>query len=438
MIPGFPNTRYQGLFHPMQSSPRFYYGYWLIMAAFVAQFVSVGVQNYVIGPFMIPMTEELGWTRAEYTIPRTIGQMMMAFTGFLIGSHVDRFGARRFMLAGVVLLSIALYLTGFVSRLWHWIVLNGFILTTGAALIGNLVVNVTLSKWFVEWRGRAIAFAAMGVSFAGVLLTPVVTAMIDLSGWRNAWQFLAIGALVCVIPVALMMRRTPEDHGWFPDGRSATDADSGKTSKATLDFVNSMTRGKALRTSSFYLLVLAFGLFGITIQVMLLQTVPLMTDAGYSRTTAAMMITVASVPALLSKPVWGWLIDGLQPKPLAAVSAFLTGSSLVIIILALKIGATPWIYTGFAVLGFGWGGMIPLQEVIWASFFGRRYIGSVRSAALPFSLILTAGAPVATSLYYDMIGNYDGAILIVAVSNMVSAGMIMLIPAPAQIHSSSA
>lgn len=72
-----------------------YYGYWLIVAAFIAQFVSVGAQSYVIGPFMIPMTTELGWTRAEFTLPRTIGQVVMAFTGFFIGSLVDRKGCAR-------------------------------------------------------------------------------------------------------------------------------------------------------------------------------------------------------------------------------------------------------------------------------------------------------------------------------------------------------
>ena len=414
----------------MKPDNQIYYGYWLIAAAFVAQFVSVGVQNYVIGPFMIPMTEELGWTRAEYTIPRTLGQVMMAFTGFVVGGYVDRHGAKRFMLAGVFILAIALYLLGLIEYLWQWIILNGLVLTVGAALIGNLVVNVTLAKWFVDFRGRAIAFAAMGVSFAGVILTPAVTFIIDSEGWRVAWQLLAFGALICVIPVSLCMRRAPEDYGLLPDGMTEEDVQAGKATKAMQDFTNSMTRREALHTTSFYLLVLAFGLFGITIAVMLLQTVPFMTDAGYSRTTAAMMITVASIPALLSKPIWGWLIDDLQPIPLAATSAALTAASLFIIVFTVQAGATFWVFAGFAILGLGWGGMIPLQEVIWASFFGRRYLGSVRSAALPFSLLLTAGVPLATSYYYDVVGNYDGAIITVAIANLISAAIILAIPRP--------
>jgi OFA family oxalate/formate antiporter-like MFS transporter len=74
--------------------------------------------------------------------------------------------------------------------------------------------------------------------------------------------------------------------------------------------------------------------------------------------------------------------------------------------------------------------MIPLQEVIWASFFGRRYLGAVRSAALPLTLLITASSPLATSYYYDVVGNYDGAILTVGVLNLISAGLIMLLKKP--------
>ncbi|MDG1000055.1 MAG: MFS transporter [Pseudomonadales bacterium] len=409
-----------------------YYGYWLIVAAFIAQFVSVGAQSYVIGPFMIPMTTELGWTRAEFTLPRTIGQVVMAFTGFFIGSLVDRKGARGFMLGGVVILAAALFLLSKISTLWQWILLNGIVLTIGASLIGNLVVNVTLAKWFVDFRGRAIAFAAMGVSFAGVLLTPLATWAIDLYGWRTGWQLLSIGAFIFVVPTALAMRRSPEDYNLNLDGKSDHQVSQGFAQKAEDDFNNSMTRAQALRSLTFYWLVIAFGMFGITIQVMLIQTVPFMTDAGYDRTTAALMITIASVPALVSKPIWGWLIDGLQPKPLASISAAITGGSLFVIVYGAHVASLPILITGFAVLGFGWGGMIPLQEVIWASYFGRRYLGGVRSAAMPFSIMLTAGAPLATSYYYDVFGNYNGAILIVAVANMLSAVLILFLKKPNQ------
>jgi MFS family permease len=414
----------------MSSEPpnRLYYGYWLIVATFIAQFVAIGMQNYVVGPFMTPMAEELGWTRAEFTLPRTLAQFVMAATSFFIGARVDRFGARPFMIVGALLICIAALLISRVETLWQWVVINGVVLSIGSAMLGNLVVNVTLTKWFVELRGLAVALAAMGVSFAGVVLTPAVTLVIDAYGWRPAWQVLAATTLVLTLPVAAIMRRTPEDHGLHPDGKSAAQVAAGQAYQAAEDYRNSLNRRQALRTATFYVLVVAFGLFTINIGVMLLQTVPFMTDAGYSRAVGALMITVASVPAFVSKPVWGYLIDRLEGRPLAALSATLSGVSIMVIVAAVA-GRVDWaVYLGFFLLGCGWGGMIPLQEVIWAAFFGRRYLGSVRGAGLPFALMLSAGGPLAVSYYFDVVGDYYGALLIVATMSLCSAVMLWFVP----------
>ena len=430
-----------------------YFGYWLIAASFAVQFVSVGVTNYAAGPFLTPMTEDLGWTRAEFTIPRSLGGLVMALAGFFIGTWVDRFGGRRFMVGGVLLATASLWRLGDTETLAEWVVLNGVLLSVGAALFGNLVVNVTLAKWFVALRGRAVALAAMGVSFAGIGVTPLLTWAIDAWGWRSAWQGLAVATALLALPFAVVMRRTPEDYGLHPDGRTGAEVAAGHAELARMDYAASLTRRQALRRGSFYLLILAFGLFVINIGVMLLQTVPYLTDAGYSRNVAASMIVVASVPAMLTKPVWGWLIDRLaaiseqarqrgategtgRPPPrlgtktLAAIGSALTGIAMLVIVGSVAAGWLAGAYAGFFLLGTGWGGMIPLQEVIWASFFGRRYLGSVRSAALPFSLAFGAGAPLAVSYYYDVVGNYDGALLGVAGANLVAAAMILLIRPP--------
>src|SRR5690606_37846882 len=232
---------------------------------------------------MVPMIEELGWTRSEYTLSRSLGQFVMGFAGFFIGAWVDRFGARPLMVVGTLLLALVLAAHSQVQTLTGWLILNGALLTVGCALVGNLVVNVTMAKWFVEKRGQAVAWAAMGVSFAGVLLMPAATFLVDILGWRTAWLVLGGATLVCLLPAALVMRRAPEDHGWYPDGRSAEQVAQGLAVKAELDYAQSLTRAQALRSPSFYLLVLAFGLFTINIVVMLLHTVPYLSDHGFSR-----------------------------------------------------------------------------------------------------------------------------------------------------------
>lgn len=408
-----------------------YYGYWLIAAAFVAQFVAVGVTNYAAGPFMLPMIEELGWSRSEYTIPRSLGLFVTAMLGFVIGTLVDRHGGRRFMVGGTFVCAVSLWMLGSIETLTAWIVLNGVLLTAGATMLGNLVVNVTLAKWFVERRGFAIAIAAMGVSSAGIVITPLITWVIEVWDWRFAWRALAVFSVFVGLPVSLMIRRMPEDHGLHPDGYTDAQVAAGRAAKASADFENSMTRREALRTSTFYMLIFAFGLFVINIMAVLLHGMPFVVDSGFTPEFAALMILITSVPAMLAKPIWGYFLDRLHAKPLGALGSAVTGLSLIIIVYAVSHHILWLIYAGFFLLGVGWGGMIPIQEVIWAGFFGRRYLGAVRSAAMPVSLLFGAGAPMAVAYYHDVFGSYVGGLYGIAAANLIAAVLILAIKPPA-------
>jgi len=221
-----------------------------------------------------------------------------------------------------------------------------------------------------------------------------------------------------------MMRRKPEDYGLRPDGLSEIDYQSARGEQARAEAASAFTRNQALRTFSFYALVVAFGFFSINIVVLLLHTVPYLTDNGFSRNQAALAMVIASIPAMLSKPLWGILIDRMPIKPLAAVSASVTGIALFLIIAAVQADAIFWVYAAFVALGLGWGGMIPMQEVIWASFFGRTHLGAIRGAGLPIALTLSALAPWLVGTYYDEVGNYIVALQIVAGLNVFSGILI--------------
>jgi MFS family permease len=133
---------------------------------------------------------------------------------------------------------------------------------------------------------------------------------------------------------------------------------------------------------------------------------------------------------MLSKPVWGYLIDRSDARRLASVSALVTAAAMLAITLSVRANIHPLVYASFFLLGCGWGGLIPLQEVVWATFFGRRYLGAVRSAGLPFALILGAGGPLLVSIYFDAVGNYDGAFYAVAALNVLSAILLLFLPPP--------
>ena len=419
--------------------PRIFYGWWIVLGALIAQFVALGTQAPVAGAFLVPMTEELGWARGEFALATSVGTFVSAIIGFFIGGYVDRYGARPLMVIGATFIGGTLMAISRVEELWQFVLLRGVVFTIGFVLIGNLVVNVTLSKWFVRRRGWAISLASIGVSLGTVVITPVMVRVVDEIGWRDAWLVMGVAAWALIYPVALLMRRQPEDHGLLPDGAQSDQAqDADLIEEARLDFNNSFTRGEAVRTSSMWILVIAFGFGMVGLISMLFHAIPFMTDNGFSRSEAGLLFSLLGVAALLSKFMWGWWMQRSFPRGFAALSFIISAGGVLLMLPAAATQSLPLMASALFILGWGIGGMIPLQEFIWASFFGRRHLGAVRSAALPASLVFAAGGPIFAGVWNDRAGNYDGAMLVFVGLWVIAAVLVMFARAPKHQGSSRA
>src|SRR5690606_15498312 len=103
--------------------------------------------------------------------------------GFVVGGLIDRRGPRPLMLIGGVISGACLIGTSAVHELWQFYLVRGLGQTVGMALVGNLVVNVTIVRWFVVRRGMAVAVASLGISLGGVLVAPLMAWGIESVGW---------------------------------------------------------------------------------------------------------------------------------------------------------------------------------------------------------------------------------------------------------------
>ena len=385
----------------------FYYGWVIVGAALATQFIAVGAQTGVIGAFTKPMTEGLDWSRSELFLAETIAHLVMAAVGIRVGPYVDRLGTRPVILAGIVLLVPALLLISQVTELWQWLVLRGFVMAGGAAMVGMFVASVAVSKWFVTLRGRALGFASMGVSLAGVVWPLLATAAIDGLGWRAAWALVAGVALLTLVPAALVMRRQPEDFGLEPDGGARPTA--AQRAAAAIDYDESLDRRAALRTPAFYLIVITFGLCIVGVFAILTQGIPFLTDHGFSRGEAAALSSTMSLLAMVTKPPWGAAADRWNPKALAGIGFIIAGLGTALLVPAAQAGSLPLVAAAMVIIGLGWGGNIPIHEVIWASTFGRRHLAAVRGLGFPVTASIAAATPLGLASYFDAVGDYAGA-----------------------------
>lgn len=408
-----------------------YFGWYIVAIALVAQFISVGTQMFAAGVFLKPMTSDLGWSRESFSAVQTIAAGLGGVVAIFIGGILDRRGPRLLMLIGGALAGGMIIATAFVQEFWQFALLRGVGQTLGIALCSNLVVNVTVARWFVLRRGTAISIASLGISLGGVLLVPVVGWWMTEFGWRSSWVMLGITFWVLMLPAALLMRRAPEDMGLLPDGaRDAASADPGPDAGKPRPIERQWTRQEAVRTPALWLIICGYGFATIGLGAFLLHVIPFLTDSGFSAGKAALFLSVFAWSSMLSKFIWGPLMDRLHPRLLSVIGFALAGIALAGLVPAATAESTVLTLAVLILYGFGMGGTAPLQETVWASYFGRMHLGSVRAVGMPFSIAFGALGPLIGGVLYGQTGDYAAAFTLFSASLWIGAILVLFARPP--------
>jgi len=189
---------------------RVYYGWAIVIATFVVSFGQVPVFGPVLGVFILPIQEELGWSRATISLAFTIGSMTGSVTTFIIGSLLDRYGARIIMVSTGIVITGAMLGLAVMDQPWQFWTFFG--MGRGAALAGIQVgTSVAIANWFIRKRGRALAIKGLGLRIGQATFPLIIFAIMAVSDWRHAYLWLAGLTFVCiVVPSALYIRRRPK------------------------------------------------------------------------------------------------------------------------------------------------------------------------------------------------------------------------------------
>lgn len=406
-----------------------FYGWYIVAVGVVTSMMSSGIQAYGLGTFVAPMTEELGWSRTDISLGQTLSTGVGGVIGLFVGGIIDRRGGRMLMIVGAVIGGAGFIGLGLVQTLWQYYFVKAVILTIGLAAMGPMVINVAVSNWFVRRRGRAIAISAMGISVGAFLVPSLAAWLIDSFGWRAAWMVFGVSVWIVIIPVvALVMRRRPEDYGLEPDGgwqgsRVTSNLDR---RRAEVDGMNWTRRG-AMRTPTLWLLILTFGLASMGVGALMLHLIPYLTDRGYTRGQAAFAFSTIGLAGLISKPFWGLIVERIATRYVASAEFVLLGVGIMLVMVAPSLATMA---AAIFIYGIGVGGTLTVQETVWADYYGRMTLGTVRSVGRPFTIVFSAGGPVFAGVAYDLGGSYQLAFVVFIVAYLIAAALILVTPEP--------
>ncbi len=200
-----------------ETRPKIFYGWYIVMIAFIANFMSVGTGFYLMNAFMEPLCEAHGWTRTDISLAPGYGVFFGLLAQMVYGTIVNRVGVRILMLLGSMVSGLAFFMlirSNTLGQFYFYFI----VLFVGNAAYGGIVANTAVNNWFIAKRGRAMGLATAGVSFSGAVLPLVAMVMILRLGIAQASLYIAL-LVVLVGPVAwLVVKDWPEDQGLRPDG----------------------------------------------------------------------------------------------------------------------------------------------------------------------------------------------------------------------------
>jgi len=234
-------------------SKRIFYGWWIVVAAFVNLFFIVGIIFYGFPLFYPSFVESLGFTRAQVTQGFFLGFLLAGLPlGFLAGALIDRIGARFVILCGVGLVGCSLLLMGSMKKFWQYELLC-IMEVMGYVLAGPIANQVLIARWFRERRGQAMGFAYLGLGLGGASSPLLINFLTRSIGWRHALEL--VGALVAavLVPVGIWVTRSsPEEMGLQSD--RVMDSGFAKEKSQAAD-ASSAGVAQAVRSANFWLIL---------------------------------------------------------------------------------------------------------------------------------------------------------------------------------------
>ena len=243
-----------------------YYGWIIVVVGFLAHIASAFSISSTLSVFLKPLSADLGISRGAFSLIRSGEILIGAAAAPVVGTLMDRWGGRWLMAAGGLISGAGFICLGQAQGFIQFMLVRWLLISPGDSLMGSMVVNVSIARWFVRMRGRALAIAGMGHGLAKVCMPVAAATLMLYVGWRGAWVVFGVFALLLVVaPAVLFMRRSPEEMGLLPDGGPvapkavvATPKNSRHAKRTGADNVE-WSRREALRTPVFWLIASTFG-----------------------------------------------------------------------------------------------------------------------------------------------------------------------------------
>jgi MFS family permease len=412
----------------MDSKPehsKIFYGWYIVGASLFILLYTGGVIHFGFTAVFEPIEDEFHWSYAQISLASSLRGLEMGLLAPIVGFLVDRWGPRRLIFAGSILVCLGLLLLSSVHSLAMFYAAFALI-AVGMSLCAGTVIMTAVANWFRRKAGIATGIVASGFGLGG-LLVPVVTVLIDVLEWRKAMLAAGLGMLVIVLPLSFLMRDKPEHYGYQPDGDESSDIDTTVVQELATGAEVNISAIQALKNRAFWHLAIASFSHAFVIGSVVTHLMPYLGSVGIARTTASLVASILPVASIVGRLSSGWLGDRFGRKQVFTVSFCLMTAG--VFLFGYVTAGTMWLLVPFIMaLSLGWGGSVTTRITMLREYFGRGSFGTIFGFTSGIMMLgHVTGAPLAGWIF-DIFGSYKGAWLGFGALTLAGAILVLTIP----------
>jgi MFS family permease len=407
-----------------------YYG-WVVVAVSFITMSLVSPIGTMFQLFYHALEDEFHWSHASISGIYGLHQFLNGAISPLVGYLLDRFGPRRVMPIGALILGLGLALSSQITALWQLYLTFGVVAAFGVAMLQSVPNTTVISNWFIRNRGTAIGIVISGSGFGQLWLTPATQWLIIHLGWRTT--YLVLAPLVFVVPATLILLfqyHKPSDKGLEPYGETEAEKLKAKREVIVIDkkwAATVWTPRLAVRTFRFWAMALmtfffSTGYFLISSQLFVFtQEHP----AFQAQSIIVAFILGAEGLHKGSAKLFGGMISdrlGRERTITMSITMLILGVSILSLVQAHP--SALLLYASMILYGMGYGFTLPSMMASYADLFQGPRFGAILGTLTLGGLV---GAAVGTSVgghLRDVTGSYQLNFLIAAIAFAISVVLI--------------
>ncbi len=403
-----------------------FYGWWIVVTVFFASAFGGATIWYGFTAFFDPLINEFGWSYTAISLAASLRGAEMGLMDIVVGFLLDRFGSRRIILAGSMLVGIGFLLLSRIDSLATFY-LSFLVIFVGGTGISSVVFYSVVSRWFHKRLGLALGLAAAGFG-AGGFAVPGVVYLLDLAGFRTAFVIIGIAAFIVGGFTSYFVRNRPEDKGYGPDGVPLQKGEH--TPEHVSPHVTGLitpardyTFKEAVSQPAFWIITYVSTVSIFSLSMITTHVMPYLQHIGYSRYTAsivAMMIPAVSIAGRLGI---GWVSDLISRR---VVFILLVVGQTVGVSLFLY-AHLPFLLIPFVILfGVSYGGVVVLRTAVLRDYYGSTYIGSLIGFTMGVTSIGSIGGPLLAGWVFDTTSSYGPALIVSGILLLISVPLVLM------------